>query len=396
MANIFYKIIARNLGRVPKKNEYIEIDTDYALVHDGTLVLTRLQFEKFNTKKVWDKDRIIVVFDHIVPANNIKTANLNNLSREFVKKHKIKNFFEGGDGICHQVVLEEGITSPGDILMGADSHTGTAGAIGVMGIGIGATDMAYIFATGKTWLKVVPAVLIKYKGKPKPGVGSKDIIFATIKKIGVDFGNYKFISYQSKDHDFSMDDRAVFCNLSVEYGAKSAIYEDAKHPYHSDSDEDFDEVVEIDLAKIKPHLVEPYTLADVKAVDERKKKIPVDVVFVGTCAGGRLSDIEEFAKGIKGKVKNPGTRVIVGPASKKVYKDAMKAGYFEKIIDFGGTVLSPGCGPCLGLHSGVLGDGEVCVSTGNRNFKGRMGSTEAKIFLTSPGLAAISAVTGKI
>ncbi|MBN1411846.1 MAG: 3-isopropylmalate dehydratase large subunit [Spirochaetales bacterium] len=403
MATIIDKILSARLGKTARRNEYMTIPVDWAMVHDGTIVLTQKYFDKINKEFVWDKDKIFVIFDHIVPPNTEKTANLHKKARSFIARQGISRFFE--NEICHQVLLESEYIKPGSFVVGADSHTDTIGAVSCMGIGVGATDMAYIWATGNIWIKNPEGIKIKLKGEPSPFCSSKDIFLKIIGQLSAKGALYKSIVYES-DFPLPISWRATLCNMGIEMGGKTAIFEpdslllDYKKAsekileLRSDRDGDFENVYEISLDDISPLVSCPHLVDNVSPAD--KVNVPIDVAFIGTCTGGRLDDLKEASRVLEGKKIKKGVRLIVCPASKKTLNDAIDTGIVKTLLNAGAVVLSPGCGPCLGQHSGVLGAGEVCISTANRNFLGRMGSKEASIYLASPLTVAASALEGKI
>ncbi|MFH1415950.1 MAG: 3-isopropylmalate dehydratase large subunit [Elusimicrobiota bacterium] len=406
MATILDKIIKSKIGRPAAIGEYVQVPVDWAMAHDGTIVLTRMNFENsMNAEKVWDKDKIFVIFDHIYPAANEKSADLHIKAREFIAKQGIKRFYEG-DGVCHQILLENESIKPGQFVVGADSHTDTIGAVGCFGIGVGATDMSYVFATGETWIKVPPAIRINLTGKPGKNITAKDIFLKVAEVMTCRGAIYKAIIFKSEEV-LPISWRATLCNMGIEIGGKTAIFEpdDLVAEYKSmpsaevkalcsDSDDDFDEVVNISLDEIVPLVACPHVVDNVRPVRECNEKI--DVAFIGTCTGGRLDDIQSAYELLHGKHIKKGVRLLVCPASKKVYLEALENGYIKSLVESGAVILPPGCGACLGLHMGVLGKGETCISTANRNFLGRMGSKDSFIYLASPLTVAASALNGRI
>lgn len=401
---IIEKIIYSKVKKRVSKGDYIQIPVDWAMVHDGTIVLTRKYFDKINADKVWNNDKIFVVFDHNFPASNERAADLHNKAREFISEQGITKFYEG-EGICHQILLESNCIKPGDFVTGSDSHTDTIGAIACFGIGVGATDMAYTFATGRTWIKNPETIRINLKGEPAKYITAKDIFLEIAKELNCKGAIYKGVVFKS-DFVFPLSWRATLCNMGVEIGAKTAIFEPDKliqeckdapkdlEALQSDSDREFDKIVEIDIERISPMVACPHSVDNVKFVKEVNEEI--DVAFIGTCTGGRLDDLKMAVDILTGRMVKTGIRFLVCPASKKIYKEALEQGIIKSLVESGALVLPPGCGPCLGIHLGVLGKGEVCISTANRNFLGRMGSKEALIFLASPFTVAASALTGKI
>lgn len=405
MATIIEKIIYSKVKNKVDKGDYIKIPVDWAMVHDGTIVLTQKDFEKLNTSRVWDNNKIFVIFDHNFPPSNERAADLQNKAREFIAKQGINKFYEGV-GVCHQILLESEDIQPGDFIVGADSHTDTIGAIGSFGIGVGATDMAYIFATGKTWIRIPETIRINLRGEPAKCISAKDIFLEIAKELSCRGAMYKGIVFKS-DFVFPLSWRATLCNMGIEIGAKTAIFEPDKLiagdknisesevlGLQSDSDKDFDQVVEIDIGKILPLVACPHSVDNVKSAKDVDEKI--NAAFIGTCTGGRLDDLRMTADVLNGRKIKERVRLLICPASKKIYKDALEQGIIKSLLDAGAIVLPPGCGPCLGLQLGVLGKGEVCISTANRNFLGRMGSKDSRIFLASPLTVAASAFKGKI
>jgi len=402
--NIVEKIIKSKANKKVSKGDYVQVPVDWAMAHDGTIVLTRKYFKQMATEKVWDREKIFVIFDHVYPAVNEKAADLQKKAREFIAEQGILKFFEG-DGICHQVLLESEHIQPGDFVVGADSHTDTIGAVGCFGMGVGATDMAYIFATGRTWIRVPETIRINLRGEPSELVTAKDVFLKIAETLSCKGAIYKAIVFKS-DIELPLSWRATLCNMGIEIGGKTTIFEPdqlvAKHKnskkdlshLQSDSDSDFDQVVEIDMEKIVPLVACPHSVDDVKPAKNVSDSI--DVAFIGTCTGGRLDDLKAAADYMKGRKVKKGVRFLVCPASKKVYDDALDAGIIRKLSSSGAVILPPGCGPCLGLQLGVLAKGETAVSAANRNFLGRMGSKESRIFLASPLTIAASALTGKI
>lgn len=386
--------------------EIIEAGIDYAMSHDGTSVLAIKAFKEMGSRKVWDPERIIIPFDHIVPANNEIAATLQKEVRAWAHEQSITNFFDCGSGVCHQVLPEQGFALPGLLLIGADSHSCTYGAFGAFATGVGATDMAEIYSRGRLWLKVPETIAIKVTGKLKPFVSAKDIALMVIGMLGADGATYKAVEYiGSTIEDLSISGRMTICNLGVEMGAKAAIVppdektdsflrrrarRDYAHVYSDPGS--YDEEIEFDVSELEPQVAAPYRVDNVHPVSDFEGK-EIDQVFIGTCTNGRLEDLEIAAKIIGDrKVK---ARTLIIPASRQVLLDALKAGIIETLIKAGAVIAPPGCGPCLGAHMGVLGDEEICLSTSNRNFPGRMGKG-GFIYLASPATAAASAVGGCI
>jgi len=405
---ISQKIFSRASGsaRTAEPGEIVEAGIDYAMSHDGTSVLAIKAFLEMGSEKVWDPERVVVPFDHIVPANNEVTATLQKEVRAWVRKQGITNFFDCGSGVCHQVFPEQGFALPGSLVVGADSHSCTYGAFGAFGTGVGATDMAEIYSRGRLWFKVPETMAIKIVGQLKPFVSAKDIALMVIGRHGADGATYKAVEYIGPVvEDMSISGRMTLCNLGVEMGAKAAIVppdektdawlhgraRQAYQPVRSDPDS-YDYEFEYDITDLEPQVAVPFRVDTVKPVSELEG-LEIDQVFIGTCTNGRLEDLEVAARIMKGKrVK---ARTLVIPASREVLLEALQKGVIETLVLAGAMIGPPGCGPCLGAHMGVLGEGEVCLSTSNRNFPGRMGR-DGRVYLASPAIAAFGAIKGYI
>jgi methanogen homoaconitase large subunit len=406
VATISQKIFSRASGsaRMVEPGEIIEADIDYALSHDGTSVLAIKAFQEMGSIEVWDPDSLVIPFDHIVPANNETTAELQKEVRAWAQEHKISNFFDCGSGVCHQVFPEQGFALPGLLVVGADSHSCTYGAFGAFGTGIGATDMAEIYSCGRLWFKVPETIAVRVGGRPRPFVSAKDIALMVIGKLGADGATYKTVEYTGPAVEtLSISGRMTLCNLGVEMGAKATMVPPdkktdewlmgrARRPYtpvHSDPDS-YDCVYDYDITDLEPQVAVPFRVDNVRPVSELAG-LEVDQVFIGTCTNGRLEDLEVAARIISGKQVKARTLVI--PASREVLREALQRGIIQTLVEAGAMIGPPGCGPCLGAHMGVLAEGEVCVSTSNRNFPGRMGKG-GLVYLASPAIAAASALQG--
>ena len=410
MATISQKIFSRASGSagMVEPGEIVEADIDYAMSHDGTSVLAIKAFQEMGSVKVWDPERVVVPFDHIVPANNETTAELQRDVRAWVREQKIPNLFDCGSGVCHQVFPEQGFALPGLLVVGADSHSCTYGALGAFGTGVGATDMAEIYSCGRLWFKVPETIAMRVGGTPRPFVSAKDIALMVIGKLGADGATYKAVEYTGPAVEaLSISGRMTLCNLGVEMGAKATIVPPdkktdewllgrARRPYtpvHSDPDTDsYECVYDYDITDLEPQVAVPFRVDNVRPVSELAG-LEVDQVFIGTCTNGRLEDLEVAARILKGKQVKARTLVI--PASREVLLEALKMGIIEILVQAGASIAPPGCGPCLGAHMGVLAEGEVCVSTSNRNFPGRMGKG-GLVYLASPAIAAASALQGHL
>jgi len=378
------------------------VDVDIVMAHDSTAPLAIEAFYEIGGK-IFDPNKIVVVFDHFFPPPNIEAAKLHQKVRNFVAKHEIKNFFT--DGVCHQILVER-FVSPGSVVVGADSHTCTEGALGAFSTGLGSTDIAAAMATGKCWFKIPESLRFNLSGSPRKGVYAKDVILNIIGHVGADGATYKAAEFTGDYvNNANVSSRLTLCNMAVEIGAKNGIIEaDEKtanylgregNIFKSDEDAVYEEEYEIEVDRIDPQVACPPTVDNVKPVASVEGKT-VDQAFIGTCTNGRLEDIEIAVKVLRGKRIADRVRLLVVPASTKVYLDAFRMGYIQEIIKAGGIICNPGCGPCVGRHEGVLAEGETCISTQNRNFSGRMGSPKAEIYLASPATVAASALAGKI
>jgi len=366
------------------------------------------ELEKYG---IYNKTFPVVVLDHVIPAASEKTARNHKIIRDFVKKHGIKNFFDIGIGICHQVMIEKGLALPGKLLLGSDSHTCSYGAVGAFSSGIDRTEAAALMLTGETWLKVPSSIKITLKGKLKSGVMAKDVILHIIGDISASGATYCSVEFTGNIKQFSVDDRFTIANMGVEMGAKNAYFppdeittsyldqigiaRSSYTPVFPDRDASYDMELEYDLSNMVPMIACPHSVDNVRKVDE-VAGIEINQCLIGTCTNGRVSDLQITARILKGKKVHPDVRLLILPASKKVYEEALRNGIIEILVKAGAVILPPGCGPCLGAHQGVLAPGERCLSTANRNFKGRMGCKEAEIYLSSPATAAVSAIYGVI
>lgn len=406
------KILAAhaNLESV-KAGQLIEADLDLVLGNDITTPVAVNEFKKFGTDKVFSKSQIAIVPDHFTPNKDIKAAEQVKYIREFANKMEIENFFEVGEmGIEHCLLPEKGLVVAGNVVIGADSHTCTYGALGAFSTGIGSTDMAAGMATGKAWFKVPGALKFVLKNKPAKWVSGKDVILHIIGMIGVDGALYKSMEFVGEGVKYlSMDDRFTICNMAIEAGGKNGIFPvDDKtveylkeHStkewtvYEADEDAEYDAVYEIDLSTLRPTVAFPHLPENTKTIDN-VGDVKIDQVVIGSCTNGRISDLRIARDILKGKKVNKSIRCIVIPGTQKIYLQALEEGIIKDLVEAGAAVSTPTCGPCLGGHMGILAKGERCVSTTNRNFVGRMGHVESEVYLASPAVAAASAITGKI
>jgi len=406
------KILARaaNLEKITA-GQLIMADLSLVLANDITAPVAINEFIKAGFKSVFNKDKIALVMDHSTPCKDIKSAELVKQCREFAKLHKIAHFYDVGKvGIEHALLPEQGIVAPGEVIIGADSHTCTYGAIGAFSTGVGSTDVAGGFAKGKAWFKVPAGLKFNLTGKLSPNVSGKDLILHIIGMIGVDGALYKSMEYTGEGvASLTIDDRFTICNMAIEAGAKNGIFavDDVTKQYlkgrvkrdytvlEADSNANYEQTFNIDLSKI-PHTVACPHLPSNTKIAKELKDIKIDQVVIGSCTNGFLSDLAVAAKVLKGKKVAEGVRCIVFPSTQAIYKDAIKAGYIDIFIDAGCAVSTPTCGPCLGGHMGVLADGEKAIATTNRNFVGRMGHPNSSVYLASPYIAACSAIKGYI
>lgn len=393
--------------------QLIEAKLDIVMGNDITTAVALKEFKKTGAKKVFDENKVAIVLDHFTPNKDIKAAEQCKSCRNFAWDMNVKNFFDVGDmGIEHALLPEKGIVVPGEVIIGADSHTCTYGALGAFSTGVGSTDMAIGMATGEAWFKVPEAIKFVLKNKPAKWISGKDIILHIIGKIGVDGALYKSMEFVGDGIKYlSMDDRFSMANMAIEAGAKNGIFpvdektiEYAKahstkpfEVFEADEDAEYEQVIEIDLSKLRPTVSYPHLPENTKTVDESmEEKVYVDQAVIGSCTNGRLEDIKMAADILRGRKVNKKVRAIVIPATQQIYLDSIKLGYVEDIIKAGAIVSTPTCGPCLGGHMGILAAGEKAISTTNRNFVGRMGHVDSEVYLSSPAVAAASAVAGYI
>ncbi|MFA5094159.1 MAG: 3-isopropylmalate dehydratase large subunit [Candidatus Omnitrophota bacterium] len=403
------KILSEHSGKDLKADDFAIVKVDLCLLQDGTGPLAVRQLDKLGIKEVVNPQGIAVFLDHAAPSPRKELSNDHITLRNFARKTGCY-LFEIGEGVCHQI-MSELFTSPGDVLVGADSHTCTGGALGAFATGMGSTDVAVAMGLGKTWFRVPKTIKVSVTGKFQPGVFAKDFILFLIGTLGAEGATYKALEFTGDAMEsLSMPERLVISNMAVEAGAKAGIFasdkvtksylkqhgrEDKFKPVQSDKDAKYDREINIEVDKLVPMVSMPHTVDNTKPID-KAGEVKVHQVFIGSCTNGRIEDLRIAAEIWKGKKRDPDTRVIVTPASKEVYLQAAKEGLVEIFIDFGATVTTPGCGACVGVHGGILGDGENCVSTSNRNFLGRMGNPKGFVYLVSPATAAASAIKGEL
>lgn len=410
--NITEKILSAKAGHEVTPGEIIEIPVDLAMSHDGTSPPAIKTFERISNK-VWDSEKIAIIFDHNVPANTIGSAEFQKVCRNFINEQNITKNFIHGEGICHQVVPEMGLVEPGKVIVGADSHTCTYGAFGAFSTGMGATDLAMVWATGKTWFMVPQAIKINVTGKLNEYIAPKDIILNIIGNVGIAGATYKTAEFTGETiENMGVEGRATMCNMAIEMGAKNGIMEPNNEVIQyicqktnkkeselnivrSDKDAVYEKELNFDISDLEPQIACPNDVDNVKDIS-KIDGTSIDQCLIGSCTNGRLSDLKEAAEILKDNEIDDSVRLLILPASREIYKEAMHLGFIDTFIDAGAIICNPGCGPCLGGHMGVLSKGESCISTTNRNFKGRMGDPKSEVYLSSSKVVAASAITGVI
>ena len=408
------KIFSQHVGKEVFAGEIIRSNIDMVIGNDITTPISIKAFEDSGATKLANPDGFSIFLDHFIPAKDIASANQAKISRIFAKKHKMKNFFDEKDmGIEHALLPEKGLVVPGDVIIGADSHTCTHGALGAFSTGMGSTDLAFAMISGGNWFKVPESIKVNLSGKPALHTTGKDIILEIIRMIGVDGALYRTLEFTgSTIPHLTMDDRFSMCNMAIEAGAKSGIvaYDDVTKEYladkdlareprihHSDDDAIYCMTLDIDVATLEPVIAYPFLPSNGHSITQAvKDNIKIDQSFIGSCTNGRLGDLKTASEILKGKKVHEDVRLIVTPGTQKIFKEAFRLGYIDIIIDAGGVVSNPTCGACLGGYMGILGDGERAISTTNRNFVGRMGSRSSEVYLANSAVAAISAITGYI
>lgn len=406
------KILAAHAGLDSvKAGDLITAKVDIALSNDVTAPVAIREFEKLGIKKVFDNYKVVMVPDHFSPSKDIQSAEQNKLMRDFAKAQELENYFEVGKmGIEHCLLPEQGLVGPGDLVIGADSHTCTYGALGAFSTGVGSTDLGAAMATGEVWLRVPESIKVVLKGKPGKWVVGKDIVLALIGKIGVDGARYQALEFTGEGlQHLSMDSRFTIANMAIEAGAKNGIMavdeitneytkDRLKRPnkvYESDPNATYVREVVIDLDTLKPQVAFPHLPSNTRDIDD-VGEVEIDQVVIGSCTNGRMEDLRTTAEVLKGKKVAPYIRLIVFPGTQDIYQQCIEEGIIQTIIEAGGAVSTPTCGPCLGGHMGILAKGERSIATTNRNFVGRMGHVESEVYLSNPAVAAASAITGKI
>ncbi len=406
------KVLALKSGQpevVP--GQIVIVHPDHLLTHDNTAAIVGKIKDDLERHGVARRDMPVIILDHVIPAASEKTATNHTVARQFAAKHKLPHFFDVGTGVCHQVLLERGLALPASIIVGSDSHTCSYGAVGAFSTGIDRTEAAALLLRGETWLRVPETIKMTLTGKLEPPVSAKDLVLHIIGDIRADGANYAAVEFHGNVESLSIEERFTIANMGVEMGAKIAVFpvDDVTkkyltslgikkgdyEPVWADEDAAYARELTYDMGSIEPVVALPHTVDNVKPVGEIEG-IPIQQFLIGTCTNGRLSDLEAAADILDGKTVAAGSRLLVLPASKDVFEAAVERGIISRLSRSGGIILPPGCGPCLGAHQGVLAPGEKCLSTANRNFKGRMGCKEAEIYLASPQTVAASAIHGKV
>lgn len=404
------KIFKSHCNKDVSPGDIVLCKVDFCFGQDGTSSLIIEAFKKLGAEKVFDRKKFCMVIDHSAPSPNIGVSEIHKKMRTFSQEQDV-GMFDIGRGVCHQVIPESGLVGPGDLVIGADSHTCTYGALGAFSTGMGSTDLAVAIASGKNWFKIPETVKVVLKGKTKKGVYSKDVILYIIGDLGADYCTYRAVEFTG-DYikRLSMDARFTISNMVIEMGAKAGLMEPDATTYRyfagvgcrvkgerlkSDRDARYAEVIEYDVSKIAPQIAKPHTVDNVVPIN-KVKGTKIDQAFLGTCTNGRLEDLKIAASVLKGRCVHKDVKMIIAPASSAIFKQAMKIGIISDFVASGACVVAPGCGPCVGTHNGVPSKGEKVISTANRNFKGRMGNPDAFIYLASPATVAASAIEGKI
>jgi homoaconitate hydratase family protein len=403
------KILSKASGKDAYAGDIVVAEVHAAMAHDGTALLAIEAFEEMRGEKLWNPDRVFLVLDHVAPSATEAFSKVHKRMRDFALEHRA-NFYEVGSGVCHQLMVESGYVQPGRIIVGADSHTCTYGALGAFATGIGSTEVAAVFLSGKLWFKVPETMRVVWEGSLPYMVTPKDVILKTIGTVKADGATYQAMEFRGPAVDeMSVEGRLTLCNMAVEMGAKTGIVEPDRKTVdylHSqgvrpekaiigDHNAQYTQNLTFDASELEPQVACPHYVDNVKPVTD-VEGVLVNQVFLGSCTNGRMEDLRLAAGILKGKKVAQGVRMIVIPASRKVYLQALKEGLVEAFVESGGMVCNPGCGPCVGAHQGILAPGEVCVSTSNRNFRGRMGCMDAEIYLGSPATAAATAIDGAI
>ncbi|MGQ9679152.1 MAG: 3-isopropylmalate dehydratase large subunit [Candidatus Bathyarchaeia archaeon] len=405
------KILAGASGRDSvRPGEIVKAKVDLAMMPDLTTILSFKAMREMGVEKVWDNEKVVIFLDHVAPASSLQSATVHRDIRRIVSEQKIKHFYDVDSGVCHQVLSERGHVAPGMLIVGADSHTCTHGAMGAFATGIGSTDMGAVLATGRLWFKVPETICIGVEGSLQHNVLPKDLILKIIGLIGADGATYKALEFSGETiRRMNISGRMTLCNMAIEMGGKTGIVEADEEtiaflkslgvkvakPVRSDPNASYERVIRLNAGELEPQVACPHKVDNVKPV-EKVAGVKIDQVFIGSCTNGRYEDLEVAASILHNRRIHPSVRLIIVPASKDIYLNALKNGIIETLMQAGALVSNPSCGACFGGHIGILAAGEVGLSTSNRNFKGRQGSPEAEVYLSSPATAAASAITGVI
>ena len=409
------KIFSEHVGKKVYAGEIIDCPIDMVIGNDITTPLSIKAYEQSGAENLANPDGFCIVMDHFIPAKDIASANQARISRDFAKKHKLKYFFDEKDmGIEHALLPERGLVVSGDVIIGADSHTCTHGALGAFSTGMGSTDLAYAMITGKNWFKIPSAIKVEFIGKPAKHIYGKDLILEVIRQIGVDGALYQTLEFCGEGIKYlGMDDRFSLCNMAIEAGAKNGIIAPDEitreflksrpflranpREFYSDADANYTQTIQIDISKLEPVIAYPFLPSNGKSISQAlKDDLKIDQVFIGSCTNGRLSDLKIASEILKGKKVHQDVRLIITPRKQNIYKEAHKLVDIDILLEAGALISNPTCGACLGGYMGILGDNERCVSTTNRNFVGRMGARNSEVYLANSAVAAISAIKGKI
>jgi len=403
------KVLSHASGRQVSPGDIVNARIDVAMSHENSLLVIKA-FGEMGAKVIWDPDKVVILFDHRVPANTVKTAEGHKAVREFARRHRLPNFLDMGEGICHQVIPEKGFALPGTLIVGTDSHTTTYGAFGAFATGIGATEMAAVWATGELWLRCPETIRVRMNGVFQKRVSPKDAILYVAGDLGADGADYACVEFTGDAVDrMSVAGRMVLANMSTELGAKAGIaFPDDKtaewlskrttkkwNAVLSDPAAEIKGEFEYDMSSLGPQVARPHRVDDVVSVEEIEGKT-IDQAFIGSCTNGRMEDLQAAGDILRGRKVADSVRLIIVPASREIYLQALDGGILADLVRSGAVVLNPNCGPCLGAHQGLLAAGERCISTTNRNFRGRMGSPDAEVYLASPATVAASALRGEI
>lgn len=396
------KIISNHADRAVSAGEIAVVTVDGAMATDATAPLAIQAFDRMGGQRLWDPQRVSLVIDHASPAPNERVSNLHRLMREFSRKHG-GHFYDVGLGICHQLMVENDHVRPGDIFVGADSHTPTYGAINALATGVGSTDLAAVLLTGKIWLKVPETIRLEMAGEFPKGVSAKDVILFLVGQLGISGATYKAVEFTGPAlQHLSLASRMTLANMSAEMGAKTGLVDPTGLslsydyvPIYADDNADYSEKYRFDISTLRPQVAVPHSPDRVQQIDQVIGQ-PIDQAFIGSCTNARLEDLHMAAQVLQGEHIHPAVRLIIAPASKRVFDEAIRDGTAATLSEAGATFITSGCGPCVGTHQGIPADGEVIISSTNRNFQGRMGNPAASIFLASPAVVAASALQGKI